>query len=46
MDYYVEYDEDTNKAEIEKLEAINNIQEIPEVLKGMNQIMSLPKKVV
>lgn len=46
MDYYVEYDEDTNKAEIEKLETINNIQVIPEILKGMNEIMSLPKKVV
>ncbi len=35
MDYYVEYDEDTNKAEIEKLEPINNIQVVPEFLKGM-----------
>ena len=35
MDYYVEYDEDTNKAEIEKLEPINNIQIVPEILKGM-----------
>ncbi len=35
MDYYVEYDEDTNKAEIEKLESINNIQIVPEILKGM-----------
>ncbi len=35
MDYYVEYDEDTNKAEIEKLESMNNIQIMPEVLKGM-----------
>lgn len=35
MDYYVEYDEDTNKAEIEKLDHINNIQIVPEILKGM-----------
>lgn len=44
MDYYVEYDEDTNKAEIEKLEQVNNIQVVPEFLKGMEQIMSIPKK--
>ena len=43
MDYYVEYDEDTNKAEIEKLEQVNNIQVVPEFLKGMEQIMSIPK---
>ncbi len=35
MDYYVEYDEDTNKAEIEKLEPINNMQIVPKILKGM-----------
>lgn len=33
MDYYVEYDEDTNKAEIEKLGQVNNIQIVPEFLK-------------
>ena len=38
MDYYVDYDEDTNKAEIEKLEPINNIQKQPVILKGqMNE---------
>ena len=36
MDYYVEYDEDTNKAEIEKLEPINNIQVVPKILKEMD----------
>lgn len=46
MDYYVEYDEDTNKAEIEKLEQVNNIQVVPEFLKGMEQIMSIPKNTV
>ena len=46
MDYYVEYDEDTNKAEIEKLEQVNNIQVVPEFLKGMEQIMSIPKDIV
>ena len=35
MDYYVEYDEDTNKAEIEKLEPIHNMQIVPKILKGM-----------
>ena len=35
MDYYVEYDEDTNKTEIEKLETINNIQMVPKILKGI-----------
>ena len=38
MDYYVDYYEDTNKAEIEKLEPINNIQKQPVILKGqMNE---------
>ena len=46
MDYYVEYDEDTNKAEIEKLEQVNNIQVVPEFLKGMEQIMSISKNTV
>lgn len=44
--YYVEYDEDTNKAEIEKLGQVNNIQVVPEFLKGMEQIMSIPKDIV
>ena len=44
--YYVEYDEDTNKAEIEKLGQVNNIQVVPEFLKGMKQIMSIPKNTV
>lgn len=46
MDYYVEYDEDTNKAEIEKLGQVNNIQVVLEFLKGMEQIMSIPKDIV
>lgn len=33
MDIYVEYDEDTNKAEIKKLEQVNNIQKLPEFLR-------------
>jgi len=33
MDYYVGYDEETNKSEIEKLEQINNVKIVPEILK-------------
>ena len=32
MDYYVGYDEETNKAEIEKLDSINNIHILPKTL--------------
>ena len=39
MDYYVGYDEETNKKEIEKLEAINNVQMTPKVLKEMEQFI-------
>lgn len=46
MDYYVEYDEDTNKAEIEKLEQVNNIQIMPEFLRGMEQVVSIQKDIV
>ena len=46
MDYYVGYDEETNKSEIEKLEQINNIQIVPKILKGMEPIMSIAQKVV
>lgn len=40
MDIYVEYDEDTNKSEIKKLEKVNNIQVVPEFLKGIEHKMS------
>lgn len=40
MDYYVGYDEETNKTEIEKLEQINNVQMIPQILKGMERKLS------
>ncbi len=33
MDYYVGYDDETNKKEIEKLEKINNVFMMPEILK-------------
>lgn len=40
MDYYVGYDEETNKTEIEKLEQINNVQMIPQILKGKERKLS------
>ena len=46
VDYYVGYDEQTNKTQIEKLEQINNVKVIPAVLKGMEQIMSIQSKAV
>lgn len=33
MDYYVGYDEETNKTEIEKLEHINHVQMVPKILR-------------
>lgn len=34
MDYYVGYDEETNKTEIEKLEHINHVQIVPKILRN------------
>lgn len=39
VDYYVDYDEETNKVEIEKLEQINNVQMMPEILKELEEKM-------
>lgn len=45
VDYYVGYDEQTNKKQIEKLESINNVKIVPTVLKGMEQqLMSIQTK--
>ncbi len=37
MDYYVGYDEDTNKTEIEKLEQITNITAFPKILSNVKK---------
>ena len=44
MDYYVGYDEETNRKEIEKLEPINNIQVFPEFLKDHSPALYLSQK--
>ena len=36
VDFYVDFDEDTNKKEIEKLGAINNVNILPERVKNIN----------
>ena len=41
MDYYVGYDEDTNKTEIQKLEQINKVKTIPKILQGIDDKMSI-----
>ena len=46
MDFYVEYDEDTNKKEIEKLGDINNVNIIPKRLESINNNLSLIKNAV
>ena len=43
---YLDYDEETNKAEIEKLEQINNVQISPQFLSGIEAVMSVSNKVV
>jgi len=46
VDNYLDYDEETNKAEIEKLEQINNVQISPQFLSGIEAVMSVSNKVV
>ena len=41
MDYYVGYDEETNKSEIQKLEKINNIEISKELINGMEKKMTI-----
>ena len=41
MDYYVGYDEETNKNEIQKLEQINKVEILPQVLQGMDNKVSI-----
>lgn len=46
VDFYVDYDEETNKKEIEKLETINNINVLPEKLKDISSVLLMGQKVI
>lgn len=46
VDFYVDYDEETNKREIEKLESINSINALPEKLKNIPSVLLMGQKVV
>ena len=41
VDNYLDYDEETNKQEIQKLEQINNVKVIPQFLKGMEATVNV-----
>ena len=40
LDYYVGFDVETNKQEIKKLEAINNIEIMPKKVQGMEALLN------
>lgn len=46
VDFYVDYDEDTNKKEIEKLEEINNINVLPERVKNIPNVLLMGQKAI
>lgn len=46
VDFYVDYDEDTNKKEIEKLEEINNINVLPERIKNIPSVLLMGQKAI
>lgn len=46
VDFYVDYDEDTNKKEIEKLEEINNINVLPERIKSIPKVLLMGQKAI